>query len=580
VCLPVATIQPSDSPEIEFTYFDIGGIDNETNTVAETKTFAGRSAPSRARQAIQKNDILFSTVRTYLRNVAIVEHDHPNPIASTGFAVIRPAEGIYPHFLLFQVLSDDFIRPLNALQYGSSYPAVRAKDVFSRPILLAPSPEQQRIAHKLIAAFSALRRAEAAAVRALNRVGRYRASILSAALTGELTRDWRNVRRQDKKAQAENGEAVLQRFLAIRRARWEKAELKLFQQRGKAPKDDEWKSHYAAPRLPDTHDFPKMPKDWAWASLEMIAEIGSGVTVSQNRVPRDAVEVPYLRVANVLRGELDLREIKSIRIERSRMQQYVLRKGDILFNEGGDRDKLGRGWVWEGQIKNCVHQNHVFRVRLLDLGLLHPRFVSHWGNSFGQHFFLMHATQTTNLASINRGVLSSLPVPIPPISEQLEIMREVDHRLAAATRLEARLKEQLVRAGKTRQSLIREAFGGRLVSQNPEDESASVLLDRIHAAREAESRKPRKKRVERMPKSRSRRQRRSLLDTLRAQKKPITPEQLFNEAGFEPSQVDLFYRELNSLRSSLQERKPAGAEAKLWPSQSSVLLQLKSVAGQ
>src|SRR4051812_5124133 len=92
VCLSVASIQPEGFPDTEFTYFDIGGIDNESNRVASTKTVVGRNAPSRARQALRKNDILFSTVRTYLRKIARVERDYPNPVASTGFAVIRAAE--------------------------------------------------------------------------------------------------------------------------------------------------------------------------------------------------------------------------------------------------------------------------------------------------------------------------------------------------------------------------------------------------------------------------------------------------------------------------------------------------------
>jgi type I restriction enzyme S subunit len=166
VCLPVATIQPEDSPDIEFTYFDIGGIDNEQNRVADTKTVSGRSAPSRARQALQTGDILFSNVRTYLRNVARVERDYPNAVASTGFTVIRPAPGVSSEFLFFQVLSEDFLQPLHAFQTGSSYPAVRARDVFAQPILLPPTREQERIAAKLSVALSAVERAEAAARRA------------------------------------------------------------------------------------------------------------------------------------------------------------------------------------------------------------------------------------------------------------------------------------------------------------------------------------------------------------------------------------------------------------------------------
>src|SRR5512132_2394688 len=104
VCAKVATTQPEDSPDVEFTYFDIGGIDNQSNRVVETKTFVGREAPSRARQSVRKGDILFSTVRTYLKKIALIEQDYPNPVASTGFAVIRAAEGVSPQFLFQQVL--------------------------------------------------------------------------------------------------------------------------------------------------------------------------------------------------------------------------------------------------------------------------------------------------------------------------------------------------------------------------------------------------------------------------------------------------------------------------------------------
>jgi type I restriction enzyme S subunit len=86
--------------------------------------------------------------------------------------------------------------------------------------------------------------------------------------------------------------------------------------------------------------------------------------------------------------------------------------GDILFTEGGDRDKLGRGWIWHGEVSECIHQNHVFRARLYS-ALIEPKFVSWWGNSFGQTHFLREGKQTTNLASINLSKLSEFPIPIP-----------------------------------------------------------------------------------------------------------------------------------------------------------------------
>jgi type I restriction enzyme, S subunit len=252
---------------------------------------------------------------------------------------------------------------------------------------------------KLNAALSGVARAEMATRRARERLQRYRVTVIQAAVTGELTREWREAEREKKSSERETGIALLNRILDVRRNRWEQAEIVRLRGNGQDPKNERWKSRYTEPAQPDDADLPELPEEWAWASLDMIAEVGSGISVSQNRIVKNPVELPYLRVANVMRGYLDLDEIKTIRVEKER---DLLEVGDILFNEGGDRDKLGRGWIWEGQIPKCIHQNHVFRARLVDQSLLDARLVSHWGNTFGQHFFLTHGIQTTNLASINR----------------------------------------------------------------------------------------------------------------------------------------------------------------------------------
>lgn len=149
-----------------------------------------------------------------------------------------------------------------------------------------------------------------------------------------------------------------------------------------------------------------------------IAEVVSGVTKDAKRqAVVSFVEVPYIRVANVQRGYLDLKHVATIRVSELRARQLQLRPGDILFNEGGDRDKLGRGWVWEGQIDRCIHQNHVLRARLRD-DAFDPRFVSIWGNTYGRQWFEAMGSQTTNLASLNLSTLKRFPVPVLPVAEQ------------------------------------------------------------------------------------------------------------------------------------------------------------------
>jgi type I restriction enzyme S subunit len=573
VCLPVSTIQPEDSPDAEFTYFDIGGIDNERNRIAETKTVTGRNAPSRARQAVRKDDILFSTVRTYLRKIARVERDYPNPVASTGLTVIRAAEGVSSHFLFFQILSEDFLQPLHALQTGSSYPAVRNRDVFAQPIVLAPAREQKQIAVKLDAALSRMSNGEKAARRALDRLQRYRAAVLHAAATGELTRDWRKAQRKNKKAEPETGKTLLQRLLAARRARWEEAELKRLSASGKAPKDEEWKKKYKEPVKATVIDRVALPEDWVWASADQCTTM---ITDGEHMTPqRSESGTLLLSARNILDGRLSLEHVDYVpEAEYRRIaRRLVIESGDVLLSCSGS---VGRSCVAPPNLKFALVRSVAVLKPMLEMGA----YLSFALRSpLLQEQISEKRTQTAQ-ANIFQGKIKTLVFPLPPLAEQFQIVHEVEHRLEAADRLAAKLDRQLERARAMRQSLLHEAFAGRLIPQNPKDEPASVLLGHIRAAREAEAQEQKGKRMKTMkkPKSKWKKARRPLLDVLREHKGPMTPEQLFREAGFEASQVDLFYRELTSLRDKLLEQKPKGSEAKLWPHRTNVLLQLKKGA--
>ena len=223
--------------------------------------------------------------------------------------------------------------------------------------------------------------------------------------------------------------------------------------------------------------------DWTWSTLGEIADLKGGVTKDSKReADPDYVEYPYLRVANVQRGFLDLSVVTSIRADRHKAEKLVLQHGDILFNEGGDRDKLGRGWVWEGQIENCIHQNRVFRARLTNGGF-DPYFISMHANTWGQRWFEAHGKQTTNLASINLATLKTFPVPAPLLDEQRAVVAELQSIMSREDRLRTDINQAMRHSKTLRRAILSRAFSGELAPQDPNDEPASVLLERIAASR-------------------------------------------------------------------------------------------------
>ena len=198
-----------------------------------------------------------------------------------------------------------------------------------------------------------------------------------------------------------------------------------------------------APELYQETAIGWIPKDWAVRNLGSMARIVSGVTLGSKEDGSGGLEVPYLRVANVQDGYLDLTEIKTVRITRKELEQLRLQVGDVLMNEGGDFDKLGRGAVWSGEIEDCVHQNHVFRVRTDSSSLL-PYYLAFYSeSSFGKKYFLISSKQSTNLASINSTQLNAYPIALPSREEQQAIIKRI-------SAVNGRIEQMKTEAGKLR----------------------------------------------------------------------------------------------------------------------------------
>lgn len=204
-----------------------------------------------------------------------------------------------------------------------------------------------------------------------------------------------------------------------------------------------------------------IPAHWSTPLLRYVADVRGGVTKGRKLPELEAVYVPYLRVANVQDGFLDLEEIKSIGVLASEVSQYSLHYGDVLMNEGGDNDKLGRGAVWRGEIDPCLHQNHVFAVRPLIANL------SEWlalltQSQYGKHYFWTTAKQSTNLASISSSNIKRLPVVLPPEAERREIVNTVSADLDGFTLQHEKIQLAIEKLEEYRAALITNAVTGQI----------------------------------------------------------------------------------------------------------------------
>lgn len=211
-----------------------------------------------------------------------------------------------------------------------------------------------------------------------------------------------------------------------------------------------------APNERSTHG---RPRHWTMRRVDEVADVGSGVTLGKDVSGFTSLELPYLRVANVQDGHLDLSTIKTVRVRLDEVENYRLEVGDVLMTEGGDIDKLGRGTIWEGQIPVCLHQNHIFRIRP-NRQLLDPAFYALVVESdIAKRYFNRVAKRTTNLASTNKTQVRAFRFPVPPtVDEQRQIvavMKASKDTIAALMKKQAALSE-------LKKSLMHDLLTGRV----------------------------------------------------------------------------------------------------------------------
>jgi type I restriction enzyme S subunit len=347
---------------------------------------------------------------------------------------------------------------------------------------LPPLNEQRRIVDTLEELSSDIDAGVAALERVQAKLAQYRAAVLKAAVEGALTADWRKKHRE-----VEPASALLARILAERRRRWEQDQLRKFKQAGKEPPKD-WKAKYKEPVAPDTTTLLPLPEGWCWATLDQLAwACGYGTSVKCREANTG---LAVLRIPNIIRGKLELENLKYAPVEYSEDAEELVKAGDLLVvRTNGSRNLIGRGAVLRDNLKaKLSFASYLIRLRLIPMAGLLSWVSLAWDGFHVRRWIESHAATSAGQYNISLGILQTLAVPLPPLAEQEAIVESVEDQLSVVEHLEADVAAKLKSAQALRQAILRQAFTGRLVPQDPNDEPASELLKRIDAERKERAR--------------------------------------------------------------------------------------------
>ncbi|MEO2088696.1 MAG: hypothetical protein ABGY75_04245 [Gemmataceae bacterium] len=352
---------------------------------------------------------------------------------------------------------------------------ISQRDVAEFNVPISPLAEQRRIVARIEELFAELDAAVEELERVRANLKRYRAAVLKAAVTGDLTADWRAAH-----PNAEPASVLLERILTDRRAKWEADQLAKFATDRKTPPKN-WQAKYADPSKPDTSKLPPLPASWCWGTVEqLITYLRNGYFES----PRDLSSgVKLLRINAVRPMQVSLDEHRYLPPSDA-LNDYLIRDGDLLFTRyNGSVDLLGVAGLVRGCTEPIVHPDKLIRV-IAALPYPLPNFLEIACNSGASRKHMVSRCRTSaGQTGISGTDVREMPIPLPPLAEQEAIVLEVEARLSDVTAAEAVVNANLTRTARLRQSILKEAFAGRLVPQDPADEPAAVLLERIRAAK-------------------------------------------------------------------------------------------------
>lgn len=449
LAVPTEIIDPARHQDAEFELWSVPAFPSGSPEILKGGEIGS------IKQAVQPGDVLLCKINPRINRVWIVGPAQGRPqIASTEWVVLRH-EAVEPEFLLYRLRATDFREKFCIDLSGIGGSLTRARpQVYREIVVTVPGrSEQKRIAGvlKSISTRVDAFRAILATIPAF--VEQFRRSVLAAAFRGDLTAQWR-----EKKVSVGLSPRLLEQVAPCRLIRRATLHERPF-------------------------DLPALPPSWQWTTLGEIAEIAGGLTRHAAKRAGAQQTVPLVSVAAVQLRRIEPQHVGEIRLLPEDGDTGVLLRNDLLMVEGnGSLTHIGRAAIWDGSVPGARHQNHIIRIRSSELS---SQYLLEWVSSpLGREFIIREATSAAGLYTLSLSKVARLPVPLPPAQEQAEIVRAIFDRLKVLSVLDGILSGTKSDLDELGSSTFSKAFRGELVPQDPDDEPASVLLERIRAERE------------------------------------------------------------------------------------------------
>jgi type I restriction enzyme S subunit len=414
---------------------------------------------------------------------AVVREPQSGWLCGTGSLVIRSYEGMQPDFLQLFLSSDAVIKHLTTESVGSTMVNLNQQILLDLDLAIPPSNEQARIVERLEELFADLDAGVAELKAAQRKLAQYRHSLLKAAVEGALTADWRAARARSGEPQ-ETGADLLQRILTERRARWEAKQLAKYAEQGKTPPKG-WQARYLGPIAPDVAQLPLLPEGWVWTTIDQCAIDEDGITdgpFGSNLKSEHYTESGprVIRLQNIGDGRfLDARaHISEERYEH--LRKHAVIEGDVVVAMLGE--VLPRSCVIPAGVAPAIVKADCARVRL-NQELMPPELAVAVLNAESTRKHVNRLVKGIGRPRVNLGHIRSIPVPLPPKAEQCRILDVLSETLESCDSQNSAIERGFSLSTAQRKNILKAAFAGQLVPQDPSDEPASVLLERIRAER-------------------------------------------------------------------------------------------------